>query len=472
MERKAATAWRVLGLGVLLAASSAAARAEYVFTLFEVPGAAFTDVRGINNSGQVVGYASGTSDNYAFIYSGGSFIKPTGPAGYSGFSFSGINDSGVAVGSANVLATGPSPVAGLIYSGGTMTTVSRAGWDQTWFRAVGSSGLVTGYSNMIGGAGVAFTYSPTSGIFTDLTPRGAATNIFDIAQGINAAGQIVGSTRLTGPGTYPTTSGFLFNPATGTYDLFQVGGLPTRARGINDTGLITGFADELSATGDYLRSKAYVANSSGYEWLAPTSIGGRTVTNIYGQGINNLGQVVGLFNDDLGNTFGFMAAPSELPTGTTADGGYTFDVAVVPDTPIFIDPFVAIGYDYTTGDGDPNFASVSLPIGIGDSLYKLIVGELEFDLAGGVVFDFIANGFAGGVSKFGVRGIETSAALNPDDPAAFVTQLTFAGRGRFTGSMTPISVFVPDATVPEPSALALAGLGLLALVPALRRRRR
>jgi probable HAF family extracellular repeat protein len=468
MERKAATAWRVLGLGVLLAASSAAARAEYVFTLFEVPGATFTDVRGINNSGQVVGYASGTGDNYAFIYSGGSFIKPTGPAGYSGFSFGGINDSGVAVGSANVLATGPGPTSGLIYSGGTMTTVNRPGWDQTWFRAIGPTGLITGYSSNIDDVSYsAFTYNPTSGIFTNLTPRGTTPSWLDIAQGINAAGQIVGSTRLAGPGTYPTTSGFLYNPTTDSYELFQVGGLPTRARGINDTGLITGFVD-LTPT----RSVAYVANSGGYQLLDPTSIGGRTVTNIYGQGINNLGQVVGLFNDDLGNTFGFMAAPSELPTGTTADGGYTFDVAVVPDTPIFIDPFVAIGYDYTTGAGDPNFASVSLPIGIGDSLYKLIVGELEFDLAGGEVFDFIANGFAGGVSKFGVRGIETSAALNPDDPAAFVTQLTFAGRGRFTGSMTPISVFVPDATVPEPSALALAGLGLLALVPVLRRRRR
>jgi probable HAF family extracellular repeat protein len=469
MERKAATAWRVLGLGVLLAASSAAARAEYVFTLFEVPGAAFTDVRGINNSGQVVGAAGGATDSYAFIYSGGSFIKPAGPAGYSNFGFLGINDAGVAVGSASRDSTAPSE--GLIYSGGVTTLVSRPGYVGTNFRAIGPSGLITGFSTATSGALEAFSYNPTSGIFTALTPRGAATNVFDIAQGMNAAGQIVGSTRLTGPGTGPTQSGFLYNPTTDTYELFQVGGLRTRARGINDTGLITGFVDVIDA-GVFVRSKAFVANSSGYEWLDPTSIGGITVASISAQGINNLGQVVGLFNDALGNFYGFMAAPSELPTGTTVDGGYTFDVAVVPDTPIFIDPFVAIGYDYTTGAGDPNFASVSLPIGIGDSLYKLIVGELEFDLAGGVVFDFIANGFAGGVSKFGVRGIETSAALNPDDPAAFVTQLTFASRGRFTGTMTPISVFVPDATVPEPSALALAGLGLLALVPALRRRRR
>lgn len=32
---------------------------------------------------------------------------------------------------------------------------------------------------------------------------------------------------------------------------------------------------------------------------------------------------------------------------------------------------LAIGYDYATGAGDPLFASVELPIGIGDSLYTL-----------------------------------------------------------------------------------------------------
>ncbi len=38
---------------------------------------------------------------------------------------------------------------------------------------------------------------------------------------------------------------------------------------------------------------------------------------------------------------------------------------------IFIDPFVATGYKYTKGTGNPNFASVTLPA-IGDNVFTLL----------------------------------------------------------------------------------------------------
>ena len=37
-------------------------------------------------------------------------------------------------------------------------------------------------------------------------------------------------------------------------------------------------------------------------------------------------------------------------------------VGVGPQTTTYIDPPIAIGYIYQTGAGDPNFASVTLPI--------------------------------------------------------------------------------------------------------------
>lgn len=92
------------------------------------------------------------------------------------------------------------------------------------------------------------------------------------------------------------------------------------------------------------------------------------------QGINNAGQVAGLYRLGDGTTYGFMATPASMPTGTTSGGAYTFAVAVIPNFPIFIDPPVAVGYDYATGKGDPNFASVRLPIGVGDSIYRVKVG--------------------------------------------------------------------------------------------------
>lgn len=143
------------------------------------------------------------------------------------------------------------------------------------------------------------------------------------------------------------------------------------------------------------------------------------------------------------------------------DGSYLFNMTVQPGETYFIDPEVAIGYDYAIGAGNPNFASVLLPVGIGDGLYDLWGFDdadqlvlLADDLAGGQVFDF----GAGGVSRFRVLGIETSAGLDPLNTTAFITGLTFTGAGQFTGTQTPITVDVP---VPEPSTLALlmAALG-------------
>ena len=159
--------------------------------------------------------------------------------------------------------------------------------------------------------------------------------------------------------------------------------------------------------------------------------------------------------------------PVNLPTYDPLTHNFTYSMSVVPGVEVFIDPQIAEGYDYRIGAGNPNFQSVELPQGIGDSLYDLYLFDsegnlvlLQHDLAGGTVFDF----GPGGLDAFRVLGIELSAMVDPTDITAFVTGLTFTGAGDFTGTQTPLVVDV--SAVPEPPGLLLLMIGIAALVAA------
>ena len=161
------------------------------------------------------------------------------------------------------------------------------------------------------------------------------------------------------------------------------------------------------------------------------------------------------------------SGPPNVALPTVVNGVYNFAVTNVgPNSVTFIDPFVAVGYDYGIGADNPNFASVLLPTGIGDNLFDLFLwngssfADSGINLTGGAQFFF--GGL--GVDRFSIRGIEVSAMLDPDNVTAFITGLTFVTSGDFTGTMTPLTVEVTD--MPEPStaflllasALGLAGL--------------
>jgi hypothetical protein len=153
--------------------------------------------------------------------------------------------------------------------------------------------------------------------------------------------------------------------------------------------------------------------------------------------------------------------PGAIPHYSFAQGN-----PVVPGTLYFYDPLVAVGYDYQIGAGDPNFAAVLLPTGVGDNLFDLFLWngtsyvDSGIDLTGGVEYAF----GGAGVDRFRILGIETSAGLDPSNVTAFITGLEFATEGSFTGTMTPITQLVP-----LPTTLVLLGAGLASLAMRARR---
>jgi len=150
-----------------------------------------------------------------------------------------------------------------------------------------------------------------------------------------------------------------------------------------------------------------------------------------------------------------------MPVDTPA--GWNFDFGLGdPTIPVFIDPVVAVGYDYILNSG-PNFRTVLLP-NIGDGLFDLFLFNgtnwvFNSILSQGTAFDFGLTG----VDRFRILGIEPGAGLDPNDPQAFVTGLTFvSGFTNVNMNMVPITQNT-DAVIPEPSTVLLLGSGLLGL---------
>ena len=156
-----------------------------------------------------------------------------------------------------------------------------------------------------------------------------------------------------------------------------------------------------------------------------------------------------------------------LPTSDPASDAFRFNVVVGDlgvglELPIFVDPEIAVGYDYLAIDG-PRFASVILPQ-VGDGMFELWLYD---DSLASYVFEDIVNSFeqyffpAGGVDRFRVLGIEVSEALSPTDPTAFVTGLTFSEAGPAEFTQTPIVVSIPAPPTHSLLVIAfLAGWGL------------
>lgn len=149
--------------------------------------------------------------------------------------------------------------------------------------------------------------------------------------------------------------------------------------------------------------------------------------------------------------------------------------------PVFIDPVVATGYEYAiTGASDIAFDSVLIPEQgglVNGDLLELLIGSSSYDLLVGTVFNFFDD--AGGLvnlTEFIIQGIDPALGLDPNDPNAFVTGLTFEGlNGQSLAQAVQADILMTALTtdtdsggnntgnVPEPGTILLIGLGLAGL---------
>jgi len=424
----------------------------------------FTQLLSINNKGTAVGAASfdGSVTTFGFIYdpATGDYVRLPQPPGFDGITTfanpTGINDVGVITGSTFE----PTGSRGFILKDGVFTFFSIPGWAETNARTIGNptaahvQGLVVGFVD----DGVFDTTESTNGFVYDPNTSAFATintpSLFTVAHGQNVFGQIVGNIFADGSSLAFGRWGFLLTPTTGTDPMlggtvsyFRVNDKGTRARGINDKGLIA--ASVQDATGN---TQTYVGNSGSFQLVPVPGSTGPLCPGFFFPGtipehISNAGQIAGLLIDSACNQRGFIATPASLPTGTTPAGALTFSVDVAASEPIFISVPTAIAYDYALGDDDPRFASVRLPLGLGNNKFVVAVRHKAFAVNAGQLFDFREHGFKTGVKAFRVACIDPAARLDPVNSLAFPTELTFVEAGQFTGTQQPLATATGDGDV-------------------------
>ncbi|MGO9952060.1 MAG: hypothetical protein ACLPN1_07590 [Dissulfurispiraceae bacterium] len=227
--------------------------------------------------------------------------------------------------------------------------------DGTTVTGINDNGLVTGYYTDVNHAAHGFIRSADGLTYTTIDyPSASETN----AYGINNNGQATG-TCVYGAGDH----GFIRSADGTQYTAFDVTNAPlgeTNAQGINDIGQIAGW---------------YFGNDSHYHGFVRCPDGSQltidypsaTITEAFG--INNNGQVTGLYTDSLGE-HGFIATPIVVP----------LPVRVIGPPDAYFQSFTQAYESLTSGSVvtiETQVATLDGPINLDNALNLTLLGGLD-----------------------------------------------------------------------------------------------
>lgn len=294
------------GLASWLCAAPAMS-AGWTLTELGTLGGASSAANGLNNAGQVVGYAEAADGTpYPVIWSGG-VVAPLSTRPGRALA---VSAGGLAAG--NVMSAGGARLVATLLSGGSAADLGTFGGSFSYAVAVNDSGQVAGYARTPDEKDHAFL--ATASGMVDL---GTFGGLYSYVYGLNQAGLAVGSAYDSSgtPRCFRSTGGGLVDPGT-------LGGRACNALAVNDAGQMTGS----SAT------SAGPAHAFIYDGRGMVDLGTLGGSSSVGYAINRHGQVAGaartaanqlhaFFHDgtrmiDLGT----LGGTSSTATGVNASG--------------------------------------------------------------------------------------------------------------------------------------------------------
>ena len=207
----------------------------------------------------------------------------------------GINDQGVIVGQAD---QDPNHGTGWSYNNGAFTTISAFGAQDTSAHAINDQGVIIGDYSPVRST-PRYGFVDTNGVFTSVVSDSPypSTN----ADGINEAGVIVGNDYLH-PG------GARYSAYIDNHGAFTYLNAPGTINGAGDT-----FANDINnlgqVVGTYNQNANFASGNHGFIYQAgvyTTLTDPLAVNGTFAQGINDAGQVVGWYVDGSNKAHGFI----------------------------------------------------------------------------------------------------------------------------------------------------------------------